>query len=81
MLPTTMPATLRPENLTCRYADSDISQVSPLATPPLLPGQNRAMQAVEFGLSLKRRYFNTTVAGPSRSGKTTTVEQLAQQLA
>lgn len=47
------------------------------AQVPVLPGQTRGIQAVEFGLSLKRPYFNITVSGASRTGKTTVVKELA----
>ncbi len=71
---------LTPEQLTCRCADADIAPKSD-AKAPLLPGQQRGMRAVETGLSLKKPFFNITVSGPSRSGKTTMVEQLASRRA
>jgi len=75
------PLKLTPEQLTCRCQDADV-RIAPEDEPaPLLPGQTRGMGAVEFGLSLKKPYFNVTVAGPSRSGKTTMVEQLAHHRA
>ncbi len=69
---------LQPAELTCRCADSDIPEIGDDTSVPLLPGQDRGMRAVEFGLTLKRPYFNITVAGPSRSGKSTMVGQLAR---
>ncbi len=77
----TEPLKLRADQLTCRCADSDIHPMPADMPPPVLPGQTRGMTAVEFGLSLKKPYFNVTVAGPSRSGKTTMVELLARQRA
>jgi lon-related putative ATP-dependent protease len=74
----TEPTKLTPAQLTCRCDDAEVSQVPEDVPAPLLPGQSRGMGAVEFGLSLKKPYFNVTVAGPSRSGKTTMVEQLAR---
>jgi lon-related putative ATP-dependent protease len=70
---------LNPEELTCRCADTDVHRTEGDDQPPVLPGQTRGMDALEFGLSLKRQYFNITVSGPSRSGKTTIVEQMARQ--
>ncbi|MCH8888041.1 MAG: AAA family ATPase [SAR324 cluster bacterium] len=71
---------LKPEQLTCRCADEDIAPMTG-GEAPLLPGQQRGMRAVETGFSLKKPYFNITVSGPSRSGKTTMVEQLASRRA
>ncbi|HEX9843163.1 MAG TPA: hypothetical protein VGC20_10455, partial [bacterium] len=64
----TEPTKLTPAQLTCRCDDAEVSQVPEDVPAPLLPGQSRGMGAVEFGLSLKKPYFNVTVAGPSRSG-------------
>lgn len=72
---------LLPEDLTCRCEDGDIPGISATEESPLLPGQNRGVRAVEFGLALKRPFFNITVSGPSRSGKSTTAEQLARKAA
>jgi lon-related putative ATP-dependent protease len=74
------PIRLTADELTCRCADSDVRQADPEsgATAPLLPGQTRGTEAIGFGLSLKKPYFNITVSGVSRSGKTTLVEQLAR---
>jgi predicted ATP-dependent protease len=73
------PLKLNPEQLTCRCDDADVHLVAEDQPPPLLPGQTRGMQAVQFGLALKKPYFHVTVSGPSRSGKSTIVEQLARE--
>jgi predicted ATP-dependent protease len=72
---------LTPNDLTCRCTDENVARVARQESSPLLPGQDRGMQAVEFGLSLRRPYFNITVSGPSRSGKSTMVELLARKKA
>lgn len=73
------PDPLAPEDLTCRCSPEDIQRASdPAGGAPRLPGQERGIAAVEFGLGLKRPYFNITVSGVSRSGKSTLVEQMAQ---
>ncbi len=73
---------LKPEQLTCRCGDDDVRPADGLTEgPPILPGQTRAIEAVQFGLALKKPYFNLTVSGVSRSGKTTLVEQLCRERA
>ena len=42
-------------------------------------GQERAVKAFEFGLSVKTKGYNIYVAGPSGSGKTTYARQSAQK--
>ena len=44
-------------------------------------GQERAVKAFEFGLSVKTKGYNIYVAGPSGSGKTTYARQSAQKKA
>jgi lon-related putative ATP-dependent protease len=71
---------LKPEELTCRCSDEDVALTgtAPPTEQPVLPGQARAVEAVVFGLGLKKPYFNITVSGVSRSGKTTLVEQICR---
>ncbi|MDH5752732.1 MAG: AAA family ATPase, partial [Deltaproteobacteria bacterium] len=72
---------LPPLALTCACTEKEINRAAPDDSPPSLPGQERGMGAVEFGLALKRPFFNITVAGVSRSGKTTMVEQMTRDYA
>ena len=75
------PQPLKPEDLTCRCAESDIPKVTVEDETPALPGQERGLEALEFGLSLKKRWFNITVPGSPGSGKTTTVQDVVRERA
>ena len=75
------PQPLKPEDLTCRCAESDIPKVTVEDETPALPGQERGLEALEFGLSLKKRWFNITVTGAPGSGKTTTVQDVVRERA
>jgi predicted ATP-dependent protease len=78
------PVELKPEELICRCAEEDVPDLAqpPVeGEPPVLPGQERGMEALAFGLSLKKKWFNITVAGSPDSGKTTTVLEVVKERA
>ncbi|MCP9456800.1 MAG: AAA family ATPase, partial [Nitrospira sp.] len=72
-----------------------ISMLTPLVDPAQLKfthtgelepltdiiGQDRAVEALEFGLSMKSAGFNLYVSGPVGTGKGTLVRQMAKRLA
>lgn len=61
-----------------RLGFADTSQVEPLEETI---GQERAVEALEFGLQMKSPGFNVFVSGPVGTGKGTLVRQMVQRLA
>ena len=57
---------------------STTDEVTPL---PGLVGQERAVEAVEFGIAIRRPGFNVFAFGPSGSGKRSLVQQLLERRA
>lgn len=66
---------LRAEELICRCGDAEVPEVVEPGAVKALPGQDRGMSALIYGLGLRRRWFNITVTGASGSGKSSTTEQ------
>ena len=56
----------------------DTSELEPLTD---IIGQERAIEALEFGLSMKSPGFNLYVSGPVGTGKATLVRQMVKRLA
>ncbi|HKP00403.1 MAG TPA: hypothetical protein VJU02_02105, partial [Nitrospiraceae bacterium] len=56
----------------------DTSELEPLNE---IIGQERAVEALEFGLHVKGPGFNLYVSGPVGTGKGTLVRQMVQRLA
>ncbi len=56
----------------------DTSELEPLTD---IIGQERAVEALEFGLSMKSPGFNLYVSGPIGTGKGTLVRQMVQRMA
>ena len=56
----------------------DTSELEPLVE---IIGQERAVEALEFGLNMKSAGFNLYVSGPAGTGKGTLVRQMVTQLA
>ena len=79
-----MPVELKPDELVCRCAEADIP-ATPAETqdagPPVPPGQTRGLESLEFGLSLKKKWFNIAVSGAPDSGKTTIVHGIVKERA
>jgi lon-related putative ATP-dependent protease len=74
-LPTTLLApTVDPD----RLGFDDTSEIEPLDETI---GQERAVEALEFGLQMKSAGFNLFVSGPVGTGKATLVRQMVKRLA
>lgn len=73
-LPVTM---LSPTVDPCRLGFSDTSELVPLDETI---GQERAVEALEFGLQMKSAGFNIYVSGPVGTGKGTMVRQMVKRL-
>nr|MDJ0803876.1 AAA family ATPase [Desulfobacterales bacterium] len=54
----------------------DTSELDPLET---VIGQERAVQAIDFGLNMKSAGYNIFVTGPVGTGKTTIVGEIVGQ--
>ena len=61
-----------------RLGFADTSELTPLEEPI---GQPRAVEALEFGLTMQSRGFNIYVSGPIGTGKWSIVRQMVQRLA
>jgi lon-related putative ATP-dependent protease len=70
-----LPASLPPEQLRRRIDPADLGAVSTAELEPVaqLIGQERAVEAVRFGMSIRRQGYNLFVLGPSGLGKHTLV--------
>jgi hypothetical protein len=78
-----MPKTLTPADI---YRSCDIEFLKFKTTKDIEPevgtiGQERAMRAIDFGLSLDSKGFNIYVLGTSGTGKTTTIKKQVQEMA
>jgi len=70
----------------CLYRPCDLSALAfdtvvDLPDPPGLVGQDRAVDAVEFSIGIRRKGFNLFALGPSGTGKHTLVRELLQRKA
>lgn len=61
-----------------RLGFADTSELEPLAE---IVGQERAVEALEFGLNMNSPGFNLYVSGPTGTGKGTVVRQMVKRLA
>ncbi|WP_455371423.1 Lon-like protease helical domain-containing protein, partial [Petrachloros mirabilis] len=61
-----------------RFGFEDTSELEPLTETI---GQNRAVEALEFGLQMKSTGFNVYVSGPVGTGKGTLVRNMVKRLA
>jgi lon-related putative ATP-dependent protease len=66
--------TCDPQTLGCETTE----QIKPLET---IIGQERAVKALEFGLSIRELGFNIYVAGPPGTGRTTAVKRFLEEVA
>jgi lon-related putative ATP-dependent protease len=62
----------------CDPAELPFELVGELEDPPGPIGQDRAVEAVEFAVAMRRKGYNVFALGPSGAGKHTTVEDLLQ---
>lgn len=69
---------LTPRVDTQRLGFADTSELTPLEEPI---GQQRAVEALEFGLTMQSPGFNIYVSGPIGTGKWSIVRQMVQRLA
>ncbi len=81
MLPTS--GALAPDALRWRCDPADLGFESTEDVPPCeeMLGQSRALDAIQFGVSLDSHRYNLYVAGPSGSGRTTAVRRQLEQAA
>lgn len=77
------PRELPPEKLKKVCEPSQFKFRTTLEVPPLRGtiGQERAISAIEFGLSIKNQGFNVYVAGPSGTGRTSTIKSYLKKMA
>lgn len=66
---------------TAAFGDLTFTTSDDLALLPGLVGQERAVEAVEFGIAMQRAGFNVFAFGPHGSGKRSLVQQLVEQRA
>lgn len=74
---------LRPEQLAWRCNPDQLGFESTEEVPPLqtLVGQDRALDALGLGLALEAPGYNVYVAGPTGSGRASTVRKEAERIA
>ena len=60
----------------CDSTDLPFELVSELEDPSGPIGQDRAVEAVEFAVRMRRKGYNIYALGPSGTGKHTVIEQL-----
>jgi lon-related putative ATP-dependent protease len=65
----------------CDPSDLPFELVGELEDPPGPIGQDRAVEAVEFAVAMRRKGYNVFALGPSGAGKHTTVEDLLRRCA
>lgn len=65
----------------CDLSHLSFDKVDELPDPPGLVGQDRAVEAVEFSIGIRRKGFNLFALGPSGTGKHTLVHDLLQRQA
>ncbi len=65
----------------CDLGHLSFDSVAELPDLPGLVGQERAVEAVEFSIGIRRKGFNLFVLGPSGTGKHTLVQDLLRQKA
>ena len=77
-------APLEPDELyTCCHPDTIPYELTSDAAAPrsVIPGQQRALEAIEFGIGMHRDNYNLYVAGSNGLGKHAVVNRLLKQLA
>ncbi len=63
----------------CDRNQFDFKDTSALAPPETVIGQERAVQAIDFGLNMKSAGYNIFVSGPVGTGKATIVGDIVSQ--
>ena len=74
---------LQPESLRniCDEASFSFNTTAELQLLPTIIGQERAVQALEFGVDIQQQGFNIYVAGPSGTGKVTALTSFLEDYA
>jgi lon-related putative ATP-dependent protease len=74
---------LRPKQLcrTCDGSQFDFNSTAELEDLGDIIGQERAVDAVQFGIGIRREGYNLFALGPSGTGKRTTISQFLEQKA
>ncbi|MBC8457071.1 MAG: AAA family ATPase, partial [Deltaproteobacteria bacterium] len=72
---------LSPEELRyhCDESQFDFESTAELPSLPEMIGQERALRAIDFGISIPSQGFNIYALGPAGSGKTSVVKQRLQE--
>ena len=65
----------------CTLEQYDFESMDDLADAGEFVGQNRAVAAIELGVSVRRQGFNIFALGPPGTGKHTVVRRLIEQRA
>ena len=81
--PSTLPAELTPDALyrRCDPAELGFADTSALADLDEVIGQTRAVQAVEFGIGIRRKGYNIFALGPTGTGKHSLIQDYLETAA
>ena len=63
----------------CDESQFDFESTAELPSLPEMIGQERALRAIDFGISIPSQGFNIYALGPVGSGKTSVVKQRLQE--
>ncbi len=83
MQPERSPYLVSPERLRARCEPNSFSfdTTASLPAPPRMVGQERAAEALEFGLGVPDSHYNIFVAGPPGSGRSVAAEEIVRRVA
>lgn len=65
----------------CTLEEFDFNSTDELEAEHSIIGQQKAVKAMEFGLSIKMKGYNIYMSGPSGTGKTTYAKEIAKRFA
>lgn len=65
----------------CTLEEFDFNNTDELESEHSIIGQQKAVKAMEFGLSIKMKGYNIYMSGPSGTGKTTYAKEIAKRFA
>lgn len=65
----------------CTLEEFDFNNTDELEAKHSIIGQQKAVKAMEFGLSIKMKGYNIYMSGPSGTGKTTYAKEIAKRFA
>ena len=78
---TVQPLEARQLRQTCDHSQFDFETTAELEDLGEIVGQERAVSAIQFGISIQREGYNLFALGPSGTGKRTTIRQFLDQRA